>query len=287
MFKKILCLILASASVISSSPISPVERPTAPNQLQKFLIMTTGIQQDEWTLGAATKTYMPQFMLYALKKNKPGTANFMPLLEYTTLAGQRFLDNKDLKKSCFKGAQDWFFSPRITVPREWSYGSALRAILSFCKHAYNAYETSDVIEQYKLGCKRIEMDHDIIEGMLPPDDSYIQLNNPWNNSFKALWAIKRLVSPNIVNKILKDGGFDYKLANEKREITAIMLFVIAGYVYTRAYGKTFIPKATLEMLAPELQERCEDLLWQQKNSVDVEYTIDILKAIFQGQGSKL
>ena len=287
MFKKIALLVLASASVISPSPISPVENPKAPNQLQKFLIMTTGIQQDEWTLGAATKTYLPQFMLHALKKNKPKAIHAVPFLEYATLTSQRFLENRDIKTSCLKGAQDWFLSPRTALPREWWQASNINPLFAFAKHAYNAYEITDVIEEYKLGCKRIEMDHGIIEGTLPPDDSYIQLNNPWNNSFKALWAIKRLLSPTVINRILKKDGLDYKLARENKEITAIMLFVIAGYVYTRMYGKTFIPKATLEMLSPELQERCEDLLWQQKNSIDVEYTLEIVKAICQGDGSKL
>ncbi len=287
----VLSFTLAATAFCSAAVhVTVPEEPQVPNKFQKAAILLTGIQQDEWTPAGAMKLWFPQAIALTAKKRLPLVKTCSPLADYSVMTFQRFLEEGDAKKAAQHALKDFALSQRISLPEDWSnHSPSINQVLCAARHLYTAYEANEVVKQVILECTRLEIESGIVQAVLPPDDSYVQINNPWNSAPRFLWAIKRFFPT--INKIFGEkagDGINWKEAKENWDLSAIALVVIGGYFYTKMYSnKTFIPKRTLEMLSFELQERCNDILWQQKNAIDPEYIYNIVTAIIGGDASKL
>jgi|GEM_PF-4594964 len=291
MLKKQLLFVTAFAatSFCSASVVAPSdEAAQKPNQIQKAAILLTGIQQDEWTPAGALTQWFPQAALFLAKKQHKNIQNFSSVASLGIMVGQRLADNRNISKSAFKGFKDFLLSHKAAFPRDlFQYSNGINQWLMAARYCYQAYEASEIIKEYKLSCKRIEMEHGIVKAVLPPDDSYIQINSPWGSFPRALWAIKRHCGLEVIPGFFAKSG---KVDAMKKDLgpALITAFVIATYFYTQCVShKTFIPKATLEMMAPELKERCEDLLYMQKNSFDPKYAYEVIESLWTYDPSQI
>ena len=291
MLKKfaLVAMLFAASFTCSASPLAlPDEGPTKPTQLQKMAILATGIQQDDWTAAGTLTLWFPQVALMLAKPHHPIVKKLSPVASLAIMAGQRLADNRDAAKSAIKGFKDFLLSHKAAFPKDlFTHAKTVNQLLMAARYCYQAYEATEIVKEYKLACKRLELDHGIVKAVLPPDDSYIQINSPWGSFPRTLWALKRCCGLTVIPKFFaKEGKWDAIKANPAP--AALTAFVIGTYFYTQyASLKTFIPKATLEMVQPELKERCEDFLFIQKNSFDPEYVFEILKALKSGDLSEI